>query len=790
MRIKFLSPLFLVFFMFQGLTQTTNAEQLKSSYEDHFKHHREALHLHLNKSVFYVGEEVWWTAYAYDKKIGEPSFETTNLYCGIYDANGAKIEEGMFLMENGTAQGSFALDDTFKDGTYVIRATTRWMQNFEEDRDFETQITIINKSIDGQTVESTKAYDLKILPEGGHLVKNTQSHIGVRLTDQDGKGVASLNGMVFNSISDKVADVSLNDYGMGKFVLPAQVDFPLVLEITTKEGTLIKKEIPTPKEKGVTLNVNNIVEDKLFVSLKTNRPTLANIQGKTFYLAVHRDGLMALKTFKINGLEKEIKIDKSKLLNGTNIVTLFDEDLNPIAERLVFNFNSLKVGKLAVAAPKRKNKDSISFKINAFSKSKSPAVLSVSALPSETRANTTGTNIISNFLLKPYLKTPVENPARYFDDTDRTKAYELDLVLLTQGWSSYDWDSIFKGAPEIQYPFEHGVTLSGAISSKIRKGDQLVVNYGDVTNMLFVALKDSTKFQINNLFNYNKDTLLIALRNRSKKLRKPEIQTRFLNDFDLDDIDFDIPRLTKNPFHIDTNEYAVENTVPSLFIEDKTIALEGVELVEERIEKKLTRASPLINGAFKGIKIGEKELRRNPTLTQIINKNGFRVVCTTQATGIVNTRPLAGPVKIYIDDFIAGPGDIKLLMESPLSDIDEIYFEREGLAGDVNAPGGVIRVYRKEGSTIRPINSSFAEKLVENSFTRPKKFYRPDYVSYDNQDFREYGVVHWEPNLVTNAKGQAELTIPDNGTKNLTLFMEGMAEDGTLLSHIHEVSLD
>ncbi|MFD2586347.1 hypothetical protein ACFSQJ_05370 [Croceitalea marina] len=793
MNAKYLIFFLPILFLFNGFTQKSYSQQLKTAYEEHFQHQRETVYLHLNKTSFYIGEEVWWTAYIYDKKIGKPSIETTNLHCGIYDIDGNQIKEGLFLVQNGITSGSFKLEETLKSGKYFVRATTSWMQNFEEDNDFIIQITVINKSFDNPQVDNSLAYNLKILPEGGHIVKNTQCNIGVKLTNEKGKGTFASEGKVISSSNTKVADVYLNDYGLGKFSLPANASFPLRVEFLLKDGTIIKKDIPAPKEKGIVLNINNIINDKLFISLKTNQPTLEKIKGKEFYLAVHRDGLMAIKTFKINDLEKEIKIDKSKLLNGTNIITLFDEDLNPISERLVFNFQNIKIGKLIVERPKRKNKDSISFKINAFSKSQSSLSLSVSALPSETKAKKSEPNIISDFYLMPYLKSKVENPARYFKDKDRVKEYELDLVLLTQGWSSYKWDSIFMGAPRIEYPFENGISLSGTITSKTKKDDELTISLGDVANMGFIRLNDSTNFRVNNLISYNNDTLFLALRNRNKKLRKPEIETTFLKGFELAETNFKTPDVLNTPFDFEVDETNVESAISPLFVEDRTIVLNEVEVTEERIEKKLTRASPLINDAFTGIKIGEKELRKNPTLTQLINKNGFRVVndLANNIFAIINTRPFSPPARVFIDDFLARPIDIKRLVETPLDRYDEIYFERNGLSGDVNANGGVIRIYTKLGdATIRPINSSFAEKLVENSFTRPKKFYRPDYVSYDSQDFADYGVVHWEPNLVTNEKGETTLIIPDNGIKNITLFMEGMAADGTLVSKVHEVSLD
>ena len=780
----------LIIVPFLLISQNTSTENtIETSYQKHFIHARETVSLHLNKSTFFTGEEIWWTAYIYNKKNGLPSNESSNLYCGIYNQDGKQVLKELFLVEDGIAHGSFKLGKEFKSGTYYIKAGTSWMKNFDEDNDYIQEITIINEPLPTSKKVVT-TYDFQLLPEGGHFIENIDNIIGVRLINQNGEGVKSLKGQLFNNANQLVTEVHLNDYGIGKFNFFYNSIDTFLLKIVLEDGNILEKKLPAPKKMGVVLSINNILEDKLLVVIKTNEATLAKIKGDEFHLAAHRDGLMALKSFDLKETSQIISIPKTKLLSGTNIVTLFDKKLTPISERLIFNYKNLNITKLDIKTPIRKNKDSIAIKINAFSKNNIPMRLSISALPANSIARNFNSNIITNFLLKPYLKSSPENPAQFFENIDRKKEYGLDLVLLTQGWSSYNWDSIFMGSPEIKYPFENGIAVSGTITSKIRKGDELAINYGDVTNMQFVKLKDSTDFKINNLLNYNNDTLWLALRNKNKKLRKPEINTNFLSSLDLDEINFEIPNLHKTLHSINLGEALDENTTPSLFIEDNTIALKGVEVTEERIEKKLTRASPLINNAFfNEIKIGEEELRRNPTLTQLIIKNGFRVINTPRFAGIINVRPNAGPVRVYIDDFIAGPTDIQILIESPLRDIDEIYFTRNGLAGDVDASGGVIRVYRKQGA-VSPINSSFAEKLVKNSFTRPKKFYRPDYISYDSQNFIEYGVVHWEPNISTNKNGEAILTIPDNGLQQIKLFVEGMGEDGALLSYSGHLNIN
>jgi len=49
---------------------------------------RESVFLHLNKTAFIPGEEVWFKAYVYDRKNHKPFIETTNLNVAIYDSVG------------------------------------------------------------------------------------------------------------------------------------------------------------------------------------------------------------------------------------------------------------------------------------------------------------------------------------------------------------------------------------------------------------------------------------------------------------------------------------------------------------------------------------------------------------------------------------------------------------------------------------------------------------------------------------------------------------------------------
>ncbi|MGB5609363.1 MAG: hypothetical protein WBM79_09355, partial [Eudoraea sp.] len=62
-----------------------NNTSIKESYESYFELPRESIFLHLNKSTYVVGEELWFSAYAYDRKNNVPFTQTTNLHVALYN---------------------------------------------------------------------------------------------------------------------------------------------------------------------------------------------------------------------------------------------------------------------------------------------------------------------------------------------------------------------------------------------------------------------------------------------------------------------------------------------------------------------------------------------------------------------------------------------------------------------------------------------------------------------------------------------------------------------------------
>ena len=118
----FLVPILLLSIS-NGLLSQNNST-IKESYESYFELPRESVFLHLNKSTYIVGEELWFSAYAYDRKNGVPFTQTTNLQVSLYNAQGVPLEDQLVMMVNGYAKGNNNIASTYQSGDYFIKAST------------------------------------------------------------------------------------------------------------------------------------------------------------------------------------------------------------------------------------------------------------------------------------------------------------------------------------------------------------------------------------------------------------------------------------------------------------------------------------------------------------------------------------------------------------------------------------------------------------------------------------------------------------------------------------------
>ncbi|MBQ2127301.1 MAG: sel1 repeat family protein, partial [Bacteroidaceae bacterium] len=75
-------------------------------------------------------------------------------------------------------------------------------------------------------------------------------------------------------------------------------------------------------------------------------------------------------------------------------------------------------------------------------------------------------NMYSYLLLGSELKGYIPNAAQYFDSGNDKRKEQLDLLMLTHGWTSYNWHMLTRNKIEDMQPIERGISLKGKFYQK------------------------------------------------------------------------------------------------------------------------------------------------------------------------------------------------------------------------------------------------------------------------------------------------------------------------------------
>lgn len=163
-------------------TNSQETESIESLYSSHFKKTRELPFIHVNKTSFLKGENIWFQAYVLEQNSEKLHTSTSNLYVSIYEPSGKLKEQHLVHIKNGIGKGNILIDSSFTKKAYYLKASTKWMKNFDEDNGFSQKIIILkNKNDDpiDEVVTQNEYIDFQLLPEGGHILANNYNKIAI-----------------------------------------------------------------------------------------------------------------------------------------------------------------------------------------------------------------------------------------------------------------------------------------------------------------------------------------------------------------------------------------------------------------------------------------------------------------------------------------------------------------------------------------------------------------------------------------------------------------------------------
>lgn len=777
----------LAFFFSVSLTDIgqaqENSQELEKMYINDFNLTRETIFLHLNKTSVVPGENLWLSAYVYDTGLHMPNQETVNLSVAVYDEKGTHLDTKVLYIFHGKGAAFIHLDpERFIPGNYFVRASTNYMQNFKEDLSYTQTFEVLGKQSPVNNIE--ESFDLQLLPEGGHLLAGVVNSVGVKLINNRGNGIAFEDAVLLEAKKAEVTTFKSNEFGIARFFFTPEAEKEYTLKLRTENGKEIEKKISGAEKTGIAL-VTTANDDHFLLSLRTNLETREKLEDEDFLIAMHRDGQIKTLEFSFpeDQLEANIIISKDSLFTGVNTITIFDGKLQPRLERLIFNEKRLKRAEVRGRMTENQG-DSIVIQL-ASKPNINNASLSISVLPSGTLANNPNHNILSTFWLRPYVRGTIDKGHYYFSKgrTER-KNRDLDLLLLTQGWSKYSWKDSSKNETEEAYKRVSGFDIVGRVEGRRSRKEKTLLIRSEQESGFFeiVPINDDNSFKLENVHIEDSTALSFSLINEKKKeMRKPAVH---FNIYPLksEKNASEIPEFTT------LEKSSSKATVPLKGFIGEAVMLDTVMLTtKKKIDERYGGDVPLIE---QKIEITEKIVDSYHYLKDFIATQGFRVQETSAGSAEITSRFHSSirsrdlrPI-IYFNGARIGR-EFALLSTLTSSQVESVTISRRGNGEGMEGVNGVIKIEMKKGEAVRGKEDNTVTSIItSNGFAENKEFYTPKYSSYSHSAFSNYGVIDWISNLRLDSRWKTELKVLNVLHPEMTLYIEGMNLNGVLFSEV------
>jgi len=796
MKRRLLPLILFALFFSTFLSYGQDNKKAEDAYLEYFKLPRETLFLHTNKTTYLAQEEIWFKAYAFDRKNELTSKTTTNIYFGLYDSDGVQVDKKLYLAQNGAAAGNFTIDSLLPSGEYFLKVSTNWMKNFEESDAYIQKIQVINPKVAGKNpkVISEKEYDFQFLPEGGHILVDVKNNVGIKVIDDEGKGTKS-SGVIYNSKNEEIVSFKSNPLGIGKFSFIPKSGETYTAKVTLNNSKEFEQKLPEIKPIGVGIMVNNMRNDKAIITLSMNQASWDQLNAQSFKLLLHKDGKVKPIPIVFDKKIKQIAIAKQDLYNGVNTVTLFNEKGQPLLERMFFNHTDALRDYDFYLSTAKPEQDTLLVKLNTKTPlGKEILNASISVLPSETISYNPDHTIVSAILLRPYLKGVIENPQYYFKNFNRKKQFELDALLVTQGWSRYSWDRIFNLPPKPSFDFENGISINGFVNRNSKKMESLFLHPTKLNKSSFVDIDDKGKFNLKNFYPEADEDIRFSYIDKKGKMKRPAMNLSYIKFMSSDVV-------ATQEYKSFISYYQDKNKIPAQFIiDDSYEALDEIQIkidYKEKLRKQRELRDPiLING--KVTKVTKELATQYINIIDFIQNSGFDVyygdgVIARIGSVIITsrTRGQQGTPAVFIDDIPVTNLDFLTTLRT--DQVERIVIDRTGiglgLSGNGNNFSGAIKIVMRKG--VLGVNDGSANfnntMFVSNSdygFQPVKEFYTPNYASYRIKPFRDFGIIHWEPNVNIEGGVSNEFKMLDTGLEEINFYIEGVSSDGKVFSQV------
>ena len=105
---------------------------------------REEIYVHTDREEYIAGEEIWFTAYLFERPGSGLTDGSSLAYVELLNPENRPVAQKRILLQEGSGPGSLQLPDSLSTGVYTFRAYTGWMKNFLPENCFMKHVYVSN----------------------------------------------------------------------------------------------------------------------------------------------------------------------------------------------------------------------------------------------------------------------------------------------------------------------------------------------------------------------------------------------------------------------------------------------------------------------------------------------------------------------------------------------------------------------------------------------------------------------------------------------------------------------
>ena len=791
---------------------------------------QEKLHLHTDRDYYVPGEKIWFKAYVADAVTHQHSTQSRYVYVELISPADTLVHRVMVRPEEGMFHGYMPITEIVPEGDYTLRAYTRYMENLGDDFFFKKNIKITplppkeeqtkkrssrsleRKEVNTKIRKNRQDFDVSFFPEGGNLMEGVLCKVAFKALNSDGTS-ANITGEIIDENGFAVISVESFHAGMGVFNFFPEPGKKYTLKCRNSNGLEKQFDLPQSHPNAYTLAVGrpNLTK-RIVVEVRKS----VNAPDIPCYLLAHCRG-MVLHFSALNTVDESAVFSEEDLPAGVIHLMLFDEQMNPLSERLVFNKNNEDIGNVDFHTDKanygRREKVVAALSLTDASDRLLTGHLSVAVTDNADIAADSSTTILSTLLLSSELRGYIENPAYYLQD-DRKSVIALDYLMMTHGWRRYDVPEVIKGNTTLpQIPYQTGQELAGNVKSvmlsrPVSGSEVLIVVEQDMGSVL---TDESGRFALQD-FEYPDSTsyFIQALNSRGGSRVNLTLDNALFPPFT------HAPQTLAKvmPTH---QEETKSDAVPNAFLikaeqrsqydEDMRIVhLSEVEVTAPIIKKEPRLEFWANQSADKTIRREQFERYHPTSVSDILRSAGIFVSSNGEISlggGSISLGKKGRPLVLIDGVYMIWPEELFSPYESPIESINVNMVESIDIIRGVGASifgmrgvNGAISITTRKGEYV-PVES-FNDNIAiftPLGYQKPVAFYSPKYDTPEAKEFNapDYRTtLFWKPDIViSDEDGTADFEFyTSDFPTTYSVVIEGLTTTGKIVRQVQTIIVE